>query len=79
MGASRECSTPSWTSRTAPRMLTLAAAPEADGSSVPARSVIVAAIRRGDARTARERAKQHRVAARDWLLPLLGQLGMKHL
>ena len=60
------------------RMLTLRLRPKPT-SSVREHRAIVDAIRQGDARTARERAKQHRVAARDQLLPLLGQLGMKHL
>src|SRR3954468_19387841 len=60
------------------RMLTLRLRPKPT-SSVREHRGIVEAIRRGDARTARERAKQHRVAARDRLLPLLEQLGMKHL
>ena len=60
------------------RMLTLRLRPKPT-SSVREHRAIVDAIRRGDARAARERAKQHRVAARDRLLPLLGQLGMKHL
>jgi DNA-binding GntR family transcriptional regulator len=60
------------------RMLTLRLRPKPT-ASVREHRAIVEAIRRGDARTARERAKQHRVSARDRLLPLLGQLGMKHL
>ena len=40
---------------------------------------VVEAIRLGDAAAARERAKRHRMAARDQILPLLGQLGMRHL
>jgi DNA-binding GntR family transcriptional regulator len=60
------------------RMLTLRLRPKPT-SSVREHRAIVDAIRRGEARTARERAKQHRVAARDKLLPLLTQLGMRHL
>jgi len=60
------------------RMLTLRLRPKPT-ASVREHRAIVEAIRRGDARTARERAKQHRVSARDRLLPLLGQLGMRHL
>jgi DNA-binding GntR family transcriptional regulator len=60
------------------RMLTLRLRPKPT-SSVREHRAIVDAIRRGEARKARERAKQHRVAARDKLLPLLTQLGMRHL
>jgi DNA-binding GntR family transcriptional regulator len=60
------------------RMLTLRLRPRPTASARDHRG-IVEAIRRGDARTARDRAKRHRVAARDQLLPLLDQLGMKHL
>ena len=60
------------------RMLTLRLRPKPTASTREHRAIIEA-IRRGDARTARERAKQHRAAARDRLLPLLEQLGMKHL
>ena len=60
------------------RMLTLRLRPKPTSSTREHRA-IVDAIRRGDARAARERAKHHRAAARDRLLPLLGQLGMKHL
>jgi DNA-binding GntR family transcriptional regulator len=60
------------------RMLTLRLRPKPT-ASVAEHRAIVGAIRQGDARTARERAKQHRVSARDQLLPLLSQLGMKHL
>lgn len=60
------------------RMLTLRLRP------LPALSVrdhagIVAAIRDGDAPAARDRTRAHRARARDQLLPLLGQLGMRHL
>jgi DNA-binding GntR family transcriptional regulator len=60
------------------RMLTLRLRPKPT-ASVRQHRAIVEAIRQGDARAARERAKQHRVAARDKLLPLLQQLGMRHL
>jgi DNA-binding GntR family transcriptional regulator len=60
------------------RMLTLRLRPKPT-ASVREHRAIVDAIRRGDRRAARERAKQHRAAARDRLLPLLGQLGMRHL
>jgi DNA-binding GntR family transcriptional regulator len=60
------------------RMMTLRLRPKPT-ASVREHRAIVEAIRRGDARAARERAKQHRVAARDRLLPLLQQLGMRHL
>jgi len=60
------------------RMLTLRLRPKPT-ASVAEHRAIVGAVRQGDARTARERAKQHRVSARDQLLPLLSQLGMKHL
>jgi DNA-binding GntR family transcriptional regulator len=60
------------------RMLTLRLRPK------PTRSVeehrgIVAAIGRGDAAVAQARAKAHRLRARQQLLPLLAQLGMRHL
>ena len=42
-----------------------------------AHRAIVEAIRRGDPQKAREGAKQHRRAARDQILPLLQQLGMR--
>ena len=60
------------------RMLTLRLRPR-PVASVAEHRAIVAAIRQGDAATARERAKQHRVGARNQLLPLLSQLGMRHL
>jgi DNA-binding GntR family transcriptional regulator len=60
------------------RMLTLRLRPKPT-ASVREHRGIVESIRRGDPRAARERAKQHRAAARDRLLPLLEQLGMKHL
>lgn len=60
------------------RMLTLRLRPKPT-ASVKQHRAIVEAIRQGNAAAARDRARQHRVAARDQLLPLLGQLGMKHL
>ena len=61
------------------RMLTLRLRPKPT-ASVAEHRAIVGAVRQGDARTASERAKQHRaLLARDQLLPLLSQLGMKHL
>ena len=60
------------------RMLTLRLRPKPT-ASVREHKAIVEAIRRGDARMVRERAKKHRTSARDQLLPLLGQLGMNHL
>src|SRR3954470_11003507 len=60
------------------RMLTLRIRPKPTGS-VPEHRAIVEAIRQGDASEARERAKQHRARARDQLLPLLDQFGMRHL
>jgi hypothetical protein len=47
--------------------------------SVTEHRAIVQAIREGDASEARERAKQHRARARDQLLPLLAEFGMRHL
>jgi DNA-binding GntR family transcriptional regulator len=60
------------------RMLTLRLRPKPTASARE-HQAIVDAIGRGDAQAARERAKRHRVGARDQLLPLLGQFGMKHL
>ena len=60
------------------RMLTLRLRPKPT-ASVREHRAIVDAIRRGDVQAARERAKRHRVDARDQILPLLGQFGMKHL
>jgi DNA-binding GntR family transcriptional regulator len=60
------------------RMLTLRLRPKPTGS-VREHRAIVEAIRSGNPKTARERAQQHRVTARDQLLPLLEQLGMRHL
>jgi len=60
------------------RMLTLRLRPKPTGSVLEHRS-IVQAIKQGVASEARERAKQHRARARDQLLPLLKQIGMRHL
>lgn len=60
------------------RMLTLRMRPKPT-TSVPEHRAIVGAIQQGDAALARERAKHHRTAARDQLLPLLSEVGMKHL
>ncbi len=60
------------------RMLTLRLRPKPT-ASVREHRGIVEAIGRGDAPAARDRAKRHRVNARNQLLPLLGQFGMKHL
>src|SRR4051794_18933685 len=60
------------------RMLTLRLRPKPTGS-VSEHRAILEAIRQGDASEARERAKQHRARARDQLLPLLDQFGMRHL
>jgi DNA-binding GntR family transcriptional regulator len=40
---------------------------------------MVDAIRLGDPQLARKRAQQHRMAARDQILPLLASIGMKYL
>lgn len=60
------------------RMLTIRLRPK-PVSSVLDHRAIVAAIRAGDAALARDCAQTHRAAARDMLLPLLAQLGMRHL
>lgn len=60
------------------RMLTLRLRPKPT-SSVREHRAIVEAVRKGDPQAAREAAKRHRVAARNQLLPLLGEFGMKHL
>lgn len=60
------------------RMLTVRLRPR-PVASVHDHRAIVAAIRAGDAALARMRAQTHRAAARDMLLPLLAQLGMRHL
>jgi DNA-binding GntR family transcriptional regulator len=60
------------------RMLTLRLRPKPT-ASVREHRAIIDAIQKGDPQTARERAKRHRVTARNQLLPLLGEFGMKHL
>ena len=60
------------------RMLTLRLRPKPT-ASVREHRAIVDAIQKGDPEAAREAAKRHRVTARDQLLPLLGEFGMKHL
>lgn len=60
------------------RMLTIRLRPKPTGS-VREHRAIVQAIQQGDASEARERAKRHRARARDELLPLLDQFGMRHL
>ena len=60
------------------RMLTLQLRPKPT-ASVREHRAIVDAIHKGDPEAAREGAKRHRVTARDQLLPLLGEFGMKHL
>ena len=60
------------------RMLTLRLRPKPT-ASVREHRAIFDAIRKGDPQAARERAKRHRAAARDQLLPLLGDFGMRHL
>jgi DNA-binding GntR family transcriptional regulator len=60
------------------RMITLRIRPKPEGSVKEHRS-IVDAIKRGSPSEARELAKQHRVRARDQLVPLLEQVGLRHL
>lgn len=60
------------------RMLTLRLRPRPD-VSVEEHAAVVAAIRQGDPRLARDSARAHRIRAREQLLPLLRQLGMRHL
>ena len=60
------------------RMLTLRLRPKPVGSVAEHRAILDA-IRDGDAARAGERAKRHRARARDQLLPLLDELGMRHL
>jgi DNA-binding GntR family transcriptional regulator len=60
------------------RMMTLRLRPTPT-ESISEHRGIVEAIERGDGASARDRARAHRIAARDRLLPLLAQLGMKHL
>src|SRR5262249_1362366 len=60
------------------RMITLRIRPRPEGSVVKHRS-IVKAIERGNPANARDAAKQHRVRARNELIPLLEQVGLRHL
>lgn len=60
------------------RMLTLKLRREL-GSSVVEHRAIVEAIRHGDAAKAQARVHDHRLRARDELLPLLESFGLKHL
>jgi DNA-binding GntR family transcriptional regulator len=60
------------------RMITLRIRPSPEGSVKEHRS-IVDAIKRGSPSEARELAKQHRVRARNQLVPLLEQVGLRHL
>jgi len=60
------------------RMITLRIRPRPEGSVVEHRA-IVKAIERGDPSGARDAAKQHRVRARNALIPLLEQVGLRHL
>lgn len=60
------------------RMITLRLRPKPT-ESVVQHQAIVNAIRDGDGAAAGNRAKAHRVTARDALLPLLVQLGMQNL
>jgi DNA-binding GntR family transcriptional regulator len=60
------------------RMITLRIRPRPEGSVKEHRS-IVDAIKRGSSSEARELAKQHRVRARNQLVPLLEQVGLRHL
>lgn len=60
------------------RMLTVRLRP-APAASVREHRAIVEAIRSGNPELARERAKRHRAAARDQILPLLASIGMRHL
>ncbi len=60
------------------RMITLRIRPSPE-RSVKEHRLIVDAIKKGHAREAREFAKDHRVRARDQLVPLLEQVGFRHL
>jgi DNA-binding GntR family transcriptional regulator len=60
------------------RMITLRIRPKPEGS-VREHRAIVDAIKRGSPSEARELAKQHRVHARNQLIPLLEQVGLRHL
>ena len=60
------------------RMLTLRLRTRPDGA-VAQHQAIIDAIAAGDAAAARRAAREHRVLARDELLPLLAHLGIRHL
>lgn len=60
------------------RMLTLKLRPKPTGSAAAHRRII-AAIRTGKSDDARLLAREHRVAARNELIPLIVSAGMKHL
>lgn len=60
------------------RMITLWIRPRPEGS-VKEHRAIADAIKRGNPSEARELAKQHRVRARNQLVPLLEQVGLRHL
>jgi DNA-binding GntR family transcriptional regulator len=60
------------------RMLTLRLRSRPTGS-VAAHRDIIAAIRKGKAVVAHQHARQHRIAARDELVPLIVSVGIKHL
>lgn len=60
------------------RMLTLRLRPKPT-ASVREHRAIVDAIQRGNLQAARERTKRHRVNAREQILPLLSEYGMRHL
>jgi DNA-binding GntR family transcriptional regulator len=60
------------------RMLTLRLRSRPTGS-VAAHKDIIAAIRKGKAAEAHQQARQHRIGARDELVPLIMSVGIKHL
>src|SRR5690606_25477692 len=60
------------------RMLTLKLRPTPNGSAADHRRII-AAIRRGECDKAHLRAREHRVASRNKIVPLIVSIGMKHL
>jgi DNA-binding GntR family transcriptional regulator len=60
------------------RMLTLKLRSKPTGS-IAAHRDIIAAIRKGKAAEAHQQARQHRVGARDELVPLIVSIGIKHL
>jgi DNA-binding GntR family transcriptional regulator len=60
------------------RMLTLRLRSRPTGS-IAAHRDIIAAIRKGKAAEAHQQARQHRIGARDELVPLIVSVGIKHL